>query len=120
MVIDKLSKAIRIKTRKAKQPLKTNQRKHIMNIQNVFSFRGFNVVNGQVDISEAEYADYIDEVHDSVVVCGMHYNASTVLQECDPTAFRCGLGDYESEIQTELGEAIDNEDDSEIEWLDEE
>lgn len=91
-----------------------------MNIMNVDTFRGFNVVNGQVDVSESEYCDYIDEVHDTVVVFGMSYNASSVLQECDPVAFRCGLGDYESKIQAELEEAIENEDDSEIEWLDEE
>ncbi len=91
-----------------------------MNIMNVDTFRGFNVVNGQVDVSESEYADYIDECHEAVEVMGMSYNASRVLQECDPVAFRCGLGDYESEIQAELEEAIENEDDSEIEWLDEE
>ena len=33
-------------------------------------------------------------------------------------AFRCGLGDYESEMQSELEEAIDNEDESEIDWED--
>lgn len=89
-----------------------------MNIQKVDTFRGFNVVNGQVDVSESEYADYIDEIHHAVVVMGMIYNASRVLQECDPVAFRCALGEYESEIQAELEETIDNEDDSEIEWLD--
>lgn len=91
-----------------------------MNIQNVDAFRGFNVVNGNVNISESDYADYIDEVHEAVVVAGILFDASEVLEACDPVAFRCGLNNYESEIQTELEEAIDNEDDSEIEWLDEE
>jgi flagellar assembly factor FliW len=36
----------------------------------------------------------------------------------DPIAFRCGLGDYESEIQAELEEALENEDDSDIEFID--
>lgn len=91
-----------------------------MNIVNVDTFRGFNVVNGQVDVSESEYCDYIDECYEAVQVAGITFDASKVLQECDPVAFRCGLGDYESEIQAELEEAIENEDDSEIEWLDEE
>lgn len=92
-----------------------------MNIQNVDTFRGFNVVNGQVDVSESEYVDYLDELYpDSVTVCGMEFTQSRILQELDSVAFRCGLGDYESEIQSELEEAIENEDDSEIEWLDEE
>jgi len=48
------------------------------------------------------------------------YSAGAALEACDPMAFRVGLGDYEGEIQAELGDAIDNEDDTEIEWLDEE
>lgn len=88
------------------------------NIQNVTSFKGYTVTNGQVDISESEYADYLGEIEEPVVVCAMTYSASRVLQECDPTAFRCGLGDYESEIQSELENAIDNEDESEIDWED--
>jgi hypothetical protein len=89
-----------------------------MNIQNVSTFRGFSVNNGQVDISKEQYADMLDECHEPVVVCGMTYSAGRVLQKLDPVAFRCGLGDYESEVQSELEEAIDNEDDSDIEWLD--
>lgn len=88
-----------------------------MNIQNVASFRGFTVTNGQVDISNDEYMEFLDEAYGTVTICGMEYNAGTALEACDPVAFRCGLGDYESEIQTELEEAIDNEDDSEIEWI---
>jgi hypothetical protein len=88
------------------------------NINNVTFFRGHTVVNGQVDISESEYADYIDECYPTVEVAGLTFNASRIIQECDPVAFRCGLGDYESEIQSELEEAIDNEDDSDIDWED--
>lgn len=92
-----------------------------MNIKNVDTFRGFNVVNGSVDISTSEYVDYLDDLYtDSVTVCGMEFTQSRIIQELDPTAFRCGLSDYESEIQSELEEAIENEDDSDIEWLDEE
>lgn len=90
------------------------------NIKNVDTFKNFNVVNGEVDVSESVYRDYLDDTCDGVVVCGMTYSAGRVLQEVDPVAFRCGLSDYESEIQSELEEAIENEDDSEIEWLDEE
>lgn len=89
------------------------------NINNVSSFRGFDVRNGQVDITESEYCEYLDEVYpDPVEACGMTFTASRVLQELDSVAFRCGLGDYESEIQAELEEAIENEDDSDIVWED--
>lgn len=90
------------------------------NIQNVDSFRGFNVVKGQVDISNDQYMEMLDDVYGEVTICGMTYSAGAALEACDPVAFRCGLGDHESEIQAELEEAIENEDDSEIEWLDEE
>lgn len=86
------------------------------NINNVTFFRGFTVTNGQVDISESEYADYIDEFYPTVEVAGLTFDASRIILKCDPVAFRCGLGDYESEIQSELEEAIDNEDESEIDW----
>lgn len=88
------------------------------NIQNVTFFRGHTVTNGQIDISTDEYMEYLNEVYGDVTICGMTYSAGVALEATDPTAFRCGLGDYESEIQTELEEAIDNEDESEIEWED--
>ena len=91
-----------------------------MNIQNVKAFRGFIVNNGQVDISNAEYMEYLDDAYGEVTICGMTYSAGSALEACDPVAFRIGLGDYESQIQAELEDAIENEDDSEIEWIDEE
>lgn len=91
-----------------------------MNTENVASFRGFTVNNGQVDISKDEYMEMLDDVYGDVTICGMTYSAGTALEALDPVAFRIGLGDYESEIQAELEEAIENEDDSEIEWLEEE
>ncbi len=91
-----------------------------MNIKNVKTFRGFNVVNGQVDISNSEYMEFLNDVYEPVNICGMEYDAGNALEAIDPVAFRCGLSDYESEIQSELEDAIESEDDSEIEWLDEE
>jgi hypothetical protein len=90
-----------------------------MNIKNVDTFRGFNVVNGQVDVSEDQYVEWLDDVYpETVEACGMTFTQSRILQELDAVAFRCGLADFESEIQSELEEAIENEDNSEIEWLD--
>lgn len=88
-------------------------------IKNVNTFRGFDVVNGQVDISTDEYIEMLDEVYEEVTICGMAYSAGTALEAVDPVAFRCGLGDYESEIQAELEDAIENEDYSDIDWIEE-
>ena len=87
-------------------------------IENVTYFRGFDVRNGQIDITESEYEDFLNEIYDAVEICGMSYDSGRALRLLDPVAFRCGLGDYESEIQSELEEAINNEDDSDIEWED--
>lgn len=88
-------------------------------IENVNKFRGFYVVNGQVDISNDEYIEMLDDVYGDVTIAGMTYSAGTALEAVDPIAFRCGLGDYESEIQAELEEALDNEDYSDIDWVEE-
>lgn len=90
-----------------------------MNIKNVDTFRGFNVVNGQVDISKDHYMELLNDVYEPVSICGMEYDAGRALEAIDPVAFRCGLSDYESEIQSELEDAIESEDDSEIEWTEE-
>lgn len=91
-----------------------------MNIQNVDTFRGFNVVNGAVDVSTSEYQDMLNDVHGDVTICGMTYGQGDALEALDPVAFRCGLGDYESDVQAELEEALESGDDSDIEWMDEE
>ena len=86
------------------------------NIANVVSFRGFDVRNGQIDIGTDEYIDMLNDLYGDVTICGYTYGHGQALEACDPSAFRCGLSDYESEIQTELEEAIENEDDSDIVW----
>ena len=87
-------------------------------IENVTFFRGFDVRNGQIDITESEYEDFLNEAYDAVEICGMSYDSGRALRLLDPVTFRCSLGDYESEIQSELEYAIDSEDDSDIEWED--
>jgi len=86
-------------------------------IENVSFFRGHDVVNGQVDISTEEYRDWLDEIYPAVQIGNLTFNPGTILEECDPVAFRCGLGDYESQIQSELEEVIENEDYSDIDWI---
>lgn len=53
------------------------------------------------------YRDYLDEVNDVVVVCGMSYNPSRVLEELDPIAFNCGFADWcdAEDITTDESEA---------------
>jgi hypothetical protein len=41
-----------------------------------------------------EYNDFLDDTNETVKVCGMLYNPSTVLEEVDPIAYRCGYSDW--------------------------
>lgn len=42
---------------------------------------------------DQEYRDFIDEFNE-VKIMGMSYCASRVLEELDPTAYRCGFNDW--------------------------
>ena len=41
-----------------------------------------------------EYDDMLDDSYGEVDICGMKYQSSRALKELDPTAYRCGLNDY--------------------------
>ena len=43
------------------------------------------------------YEEYLTEIYGTVSVCGMEYDAGRALRELDPTAFRCGMSEYECE-----------------------
>jgi hypothetical protein len=86
---------------------------------NVTKFKGYDVTNGEVDLSESEYEDILDEIYEPVVICGMTYNVGAILSGVDPVAFRCAQGDHESELTSELEDQLENEDDSDIEFEEE-
>lgn len=88
------------------------------NIENVNTFRGFDIRNGEVSLSNSEYIDYLDEIYGDVEVCGYTYGAGSLLESQDPVAFRCGKSDYESEIQSELEDQLSKEDSDQIDFID--
>jgi len=88
------------------------------NIENVSSFRGFDVIDGEISLSDNEYSEYLDDIYDTVEICGLSYSAGDALKSVDPVAFRCGKSDHQSEIQAELEDQLAREDSSDIEWID--
>lgn len=88
------------------------------NIENVSTFRNFDIVNGEVSLSNSEYKDFLNEIYGSVTVCGQEFDQGDLLEDADPVAFRCGKSDYESQIQSELEEQLNREDSSDIEFID--
>lgn len=85
-------------------------------IENVVSFRGFDVVDNEISLSDFEYMDFLDEVYEEVNICGNTYSAGRALEAIDPVAFRCGKADYESVLQSDLEEQLANEDEDGIEF----
>lgn len=56
---------------------------------------------------EAYTRELLDETQPEVVICGMHYPPSDVLEACDPVAFRCMVSDnFDSDT---MFEATDGE-----------
>jgi ribosomal protein S27AE len=72
----------------------------------------------EYEMTDEEYQDFLTGVFGEIDVCGFKYDAGYVLKELDPTAFRCGKVDEESEHGDtfkcgECGEIYDDEDDAE-------
>ena len=52
----------------------------------------------EYEISEGDFDSYLDEIEQTVNVCGMTFYPSDILKSCDPIAYRCAKSDYESNI----------------------
>ena len=52
--------------------------------------------NFEYEISESDFDEFLDDVEQSVNVCGMEFYPSDILKSCDPIAYRCAKSDYES------------------------
>lgn len=68
-----------------------------------------------IDLEEL-YRDMIDECEPVVKVCGLSFTPSRIIEELDPTAFRCGVSDYADSL---IGETLSEEIDGEYYNLDE-
>lgn len=86
-------------------------------LENVATFRGMDVSNGEIDDYDA-YDEALDS-YGTVSVLGLEFDPSRIIKELDPTAYRCGYNDWKDSDQRDLEDAIENEDYSEIEWIEE-
>lgn len=50
----------------------------------------------EYEVSESDFDEFLDDIEESVVVCGMTFYPSDILKSCDPVAYRCAKSDYES------------------------
>lgn len=51
----------------------------------------------EYECSDDEFSDYIDSIYPEVNIGSLSFNPSEIMKELDPTAYRCGKSDYESE-----------------------
>ena len=57
--------------------------------------------------NEEEYEDFLNEVYNSVTICGYEMNQGTILREMDEIAFNEGLNNYNDEKITELKDQLE-------------
>lgn len=60
-----------------------------------------------VSYASRTYDEILDSSFDMVNVCGYEYRASEVLKNTDPITYRCGFGEYVSDLYMEV-EDLDN------------
>ena len=53
-----------------------------------------------IDI-EAMFDEFLDEIYPSFQMGQLEFMPSDILKSCDPIAYRCGLADYESELEAD-------------------
>ncbi|CEF89624.1 hypothetical protein [Pseudomonas phage vB_PaeM_PAO1_Ab17] len=87
------------------------------NAENVATFRNYDVTLGEVDLSEEEFVEELDSIHEAIKIGNISFSAGQVLLKLDPVAFRCACGEYESQLDAELEEALQHEDDDCIEFF---
>lgn len=53
-----------------------------------------------------EYDDMLDDTYGEIDICGMKYQSSRALKELDPTAYRCGMNDYNDSELNDLEDQL--------------
>lgn len=109
------------------------KREELLEVKQAIYVKQAEIRNFSYESTDDEYDSYLDELYGDIDVCGYTYSASYALKELDPTAYRCGKVDYDSEkdlddveeyqeLIQELEELKDQESDleSEIEELENE
>lgn len=51
--------------------------------------------------SEERYDEMLDDVYGTVEIAGYTFDTSRALKELDPTAYRCGLVDFEDSEESD-------------------
>lgn len=108
------------------------KRAELLEVKQAIYAKQVEIRNFSYESTDDEYDSYLDGCYGDLDVCGSTFSASYALKNLDPTAYRCGKADYDSEkdlddvpeyvtLTEELEELEDKETDleNEIEELEE-
>lgn len=76
------------------------KRKELTALEDQIRAKQSEIDNFEYTATESEYDEWLDEMDglsSTIEVCGCTFYPSDILKNCDPTAYRCGKSDYESE-----------------------
>lgn len=108
------------------------KRAELLEVKQAIYAKQVEIRNFSYESTDDEYDSYLNGCYGDLDVCGSTFSASYALKNLDPTAYRCGKSDYDSEkdlddvpeyvtLTEELEELEDKETDleNEIEELEE-
>lgn len=73
-----------------------NLEHNIAELNNEINDKQKEIDSFEYEVSESDFDEFLDEIEESVTVCGMTFYPSDILKSCDPVAYRCAKSDYES------------------------
>lgn len=71
---------------------------NIAELNNEIADKQKDIDSFEYEISESDFDEFLDDVEDSVIIAGITFYPSDILKSCDPVAYRCAKGDYESNV----------------------
>ena len=73
------------------------KRASLLEVKQAIHAKQIEIRNFSYESTDDEYDSYLDECYGDVDICGSTYTASYALKNLDPTAYRCGKSDFDSE-----------------------
>ena len=68
----------------------------IANVSQQIKDKQHEIDSFEYSCTDDEYDEFLDDIEGSITVSGMEFLPSDILKSCDPVAYRCGKGDFES------------------------
>lgn len=73
------------------------KRVELLKVKQAIHDKKVEISNFEYESTDSEYDSHLDECYGDIEVCGGTYSASYALKELDPTAYRCGKSDFDSQ-----------------------